>query len=94
MAAVDYDGKDGDVGGIDAWNARSLGERFGSPFLQLLAALETYRWASIIVKPIRDARILVALRPFRRQFLLTNVPFIAADDSNLLNHWIGKPGKR
>ena len=94
MTAMDYDGKDGDVGGIDAWNARSLGERFGSPFLQLLAALETYRWASIIVKPIRDARILVALRPFRRQFLLTDVPFIAADDSNLLDHWIWKPGKR
>ena len=68
--------KDGDVGWIYSRDARSLGKCLGSPFLQLLAALKSHCWAFVIVKPRWNLCIFVPLGSFRRQFLLTDVPFI------------------
>ena len=84
MPAMDDDRKYRNVGRINAWDTRGLRQRFRVPLLELFAAFITDRWALVILKPRWNTRILIAPCPLRRYLLLTDLPFILAQDEYLI----------
>ena len=83
---MDDDGEDGDVGGVDAGDARSLGKGFGAMLLQFLAAFKAQGRDLIIVEPGWNADGLVFLGSGGCNFLLTDVAGIMVSDPELFEN--------
>ncbi len=80
MTAMYYHSKNCYIGRIDTWDSRGLRKCLGTPLLQLFPALEPYSWASVVVKPGWNLRLLVSFGTLCGNLFLPNVPFISPDD--------------